>query len=423
MIRTAAVLATSLLVALQAVGPAAICPLSRRAAARRRSRQGPARADDARREVLAALHDPGQPRRSVARLLQGRLRAADFDRTRWRQAGGTAGEVAQAHAERINAIQRFFVEKTRLGIPIIPFEEAAPRPRARGRDDVPAGDRAGGDVGHGAHARASRTPPRAKPAAAASARSSRRSSTSRTTCAGDGWRRRTARTRTCRRRWGARSSSAFETRRHRHDAEALRRERRRRRPRQLSRPAQRAAAAGAVLSAVRGGGARGARAVGDDGLQLGGRPAGDAEPAAAERHPQGRLGVRRVRDFGRGGDRRRDRAAHDGAQHAGGREARVGVRPRRGLPVFVSVNFGRTGTPCSAGCFACGRSTPRSRACCASSSSSASSSSRTSTQPELRRLPATPDHRALAREAARASIVLLKNDGVLPLSAAISPSP
>jgi beta-glucosidase len=35
-----------------------------------------------------------------------------------------AGGTARAHAERINAIQRYFVEKTRLGIPIIPFEEA-----------------------------------------------------------------------------------------------------------------------------------------------------------------------------------------------------------------------------------------------------------------------------------------------------------
>jgi beta-glucosidase len=35
-----------------------------------------------------------------------------------------APEAARRHAERINAIQRFFVEKTRLGIPIIPFEEA-----------------------------------------------------------------------------------------------------------------------------------------------------------------------------------------------------------------------------------------------------------------------------------------------------------
>jgi beta-glucosidase len=36
----------------------------------------------------------------------------------------SAGAAARAHAERINAIQRYFVEKTRLGIPIIPFEEA-----------------------------------------------------------------------------------------------------------------------------------------------------------------------------------------------------------------------------------------------------------------------------------------------------------
>jgi beta-glucosidase len=32
--------------------------------------------------------------------------------------------VARRHAERVNAIQRYFVERTRLGIPIIPFEEA-----------------------------------------------------------------------------------------------------------------------------------------------------------------------------------------------------------------------------------------------------------------------------------------------------------
>ena len=38
--------------------------------------------------------------------------------------GATAAALARAHAERINAIQRYFVEKTRLGIPIIPFEEA-----------------------------------------------------------------------------------------------------------------------------------------------------------------------------------------------------------------------------------------------------------------------------------------------------------
>jgi beta-glucosidase len=42
-----------------------------------------------------------------------------------RQAGDQPhSEVARAHAERINAIQKYFVERTRLGIPIIPFDEA-----------------------------------------------------------------------------------------------------------------------------------------------------------------------------------------------------------------------------------------------------------------------------------------------------------
>lgn len=35
-----------------------------------------------------------------------------------------AGAIARAHTERINAIQRFFIEDTRLGIPIIAFDEA-----------------------------------------------------------------------------------------------------------------------------------------------------------------------------------------------------------------------------------------------------------------------------------------------------------
>ncbi|HJU75239.1 MAG TPA: glycoside hydrolase family 3 N-terminal domain-containing protein, partial [Gemmatimonadaceae bacterium] len=35
-----------------------------------------------------------------------------------------AERAARAHAERINTIQRFFVERTRFGIPIIPFDEA-----------------------------------------------------------------------------------------------------------------------------------------------------------------------------------------------------------------------------------------------------------------------------------------------------------
>lgn len=34
------------------------------------------------------------------------------------------GAIARAHAARINAVQRWFVEETRLGIPIIPFDES-----------------------------------------------------------------------------------------------------------------------------------------------------------------------------------------------------------------------------------------------------------------------------------------------------------
>ena len=37
---------------------------------------------------------------------------------------GKDGAAPRGHAERINAIQKYFVEQTRLGIPIIPFEEA-----------------------------------------------------------------------------------------------------------------------------------------------------------------------------------------------------------------------------------------------------------------------------------------------------------
>ena len=34
------------------------------------------------------------------------------------------GAAARSHAERINAIQKYLVERTRLGIPMIPFDEA-----------------------------------------------------------------------------------------------------------------------------------------------------------------------------------------------------------------------------------------------------------------------------------------------------------
>ena len=39
-------------------------------------------------------------------------------------ADSSAGSLAAAHARRINEIQRYFTEETRLGIPIIPFDEA-----------------------------------------------------------------------------------------------------------------------------------------------------------------------------------------------------------------------------------------------------------------------------------------------------------
>jgi len=39
-------------------------------------------------------------------------------------ADSTRSDAARRHAERINTIQRYFVDRTRLGIPIIPFEEA-----------------------------------------------------------------------------------------------------------------------------------------------------------------------------------------------------------------------------------------------------------------------------------------------------------
>jgi len=32
--------------------------------------------------------------------------------------------LVREHVEKINAVQRYFVDSTRLGIPIIPFEEA-----------------------------------------------------------------------------------------------------------------------------------------------------------------------------------------------------------------------------------------------------------------------------------------------------------
>ena len=54
---------------------------------------------------------------------RGAATGEDFAR-RLTAARGDAAAIARAHAERINAIQRYFVERTRLGIPLIPFDEA-----------------------------------------------------------------------------------------------------------------------------------------------------------------------------------------------------------------------------------------------------------------------------------------------------------
>lgn len=42
-----------------------------------------------------------------------------------RMPASTPRATARAHTEKINAIQKYFVERTRLGIPMLPFEEAA----------------------------------------------------------------------------------------------------------------------------------------------------------------------------------------------------------------------------------------------------------------------------------------------------------
>ena len=193
-------------------------------------------------------------------------------------------------------------------------------------------------------------------------------------------------------------------RRHRHHAEALRRQRRRGRARQLSDRSQRAACSteryfppfDAAITAGR-------RALGDDGLQLGGRLAGDAES-------RGCSTACSKRDWGFTGFVISDAAATGGAtvlhmtepntptaaQHA------FEAGPRRRLSVVVRPQQRPYLDAFQRGLIAdAGRSTPPSRACCARSSSSACSSSRTSTPTAPRTSNGHADHRALAREAAR----------------------
>jgi beta-glucosidase len=67
-----------------------------------------------------SLDDPAHDYSAGAFGLQIGVRADDPGG----RAGSGAAAIARAHAERINAIQRYFVEDTRLGIPILPFDEA-----------------------------------------------------------------------------------------------------------------------------------------------------------------------------------------------------------------------------------------------------------------------------------------------------------
>ncbi|HEY7396286.1 MAG TPA: glycoside hydrolase family 3 C-terminal domain-containing protein [Gemmatimonadaceae bacterium] len=93
----------------------------------------------------APYRDPGLPIDTRVRDLVGRMTLdekfwqlfmipGDLDDPSYDYSNGVFGLqirahsgqtlTAKQHAERINAIQKYFVEKTRLGIPIIPFEEA-----------------------------------------------------------------------------------------------------------------------------------------------------------------------------------------------------------------------------------------------------------------------------------------------------------
>ena len=113
------------------------------------------------RAPAISYKDPGQPIAARVRDLLGRMTLeekfwqtfmipGDLDDSTHDYSNGAFGlqisvaprgqavlpaAAARAHAERINAIQHYFVERTRLGIPIIPFEEAL---HGLGRDGATA---------------------------------------------------------------------------------------------------------------------------------------------------------------------------------------------------------------------------------------------------------------------------------------------
>ena len=371
-----------------------------------------ARPHDARGEVLAAVHDPGRSRRPGERLLERRVRPADLVEAEY-----GAANAARAHAERINAIQRYFVERTRLGIPIIPFEEALHGLGARRRDgrfrrrsgSPRRGTRRSWRASRGRSAREDAEPRHSTGAVAGDQhRDDVRWGRVEETYGEDP---------VLTSRMGVAFVAAFETAgivaTPKHFVANVGEGGRDSYPIDFSERAAR----GDVLSAVRGGDLAGACAIGDERVQLGRRLAGDAEPRAADRQAQARLGFSRLRDLRRGGDRRRDGAAsHRGDDRDGGRRrARRG--PRRDLSIVVGAAAAVPRRVSSRRDRRFGDRRRGRRACCARSSSSACSSIRTSIADSAAYWNGHADHRALAREAARASIVLLKNDrGTLPLS-------
>ncbi len=318
--------------------------------------------------------------------------------------------------QRINAIQRYFVDRTRLGIPIIPFEEAvhgfvrdgatmfpqaialaatwdttshgASRGRDRTRDAVAR--RSAGAVAGDQH--------RERRALGSRRGDVRRGSVS---DVGD----------------GPRVHRAVRARGRHRDAEALRRERRRGWAGQLSDRGQRADARGAVLSAVQRRDSWRWRALGDDRVQLRGRVAGDAESRAAQREAEGRLGLQRLRHLRRGGDGRRDGAAPHRGEHGDGDEERARGRARRHLPVVVAAASSVSRRVRARPDRRFGDRRARQRACCTRSSSSGCSSSRTSTRTARRTGTGTPIiARWRSRRRARRSCCCGTSVGTLPLS-------
>ncbi|HTL95801.1 MAG TPA: glycoside hydrolase family 3 N-terminal domain-containing protein [Gemmatimonadaceae bacterium] len=88
---------------------------------------------DAKRAALPPAPPAAAPLEKTAHTVDGNARPQDTP-----SADDRAASAARADAERIDAIQHYFVEHTRLGIPIIPFEEGAHGLVRDGATDFPA---------------------------------------------------------------------------------------------------------------------------------------------------------------------------------------------------------------------------------------------------------------------------------------------